>query len=196
MTKLKNSNCDKAQKVIETKLKNSNWDATQKLKNSNCDKSQIMTNLKYSIWDKTQIFTKLKNSNCDNSNCYNTQIVTKPLLWQNSNCDKTQIVTKLKDSLWQNLKGQIVTKLRVWQNLIGKKKLNWWQNLIGKKKFFENSIDDKTSKKSFSENYLTLWQPMHRDDMFSGQLFSILRYFLLLGNESESCWCFYPEFKS
>ena len=41
--------------------------------------------------------SKLKNSNCE-----------KIELGQNSYCDKTQIVTKLK--LWQNL------KLKFWQN--------------------------------------------------------------------------------
>ena len=62
-----------------TKLKNSNWDKTQKLK----------------LWqnEKTWTVTKLKKSNC--------HLTKKNLWWQKSycdklkklNCDKTQIVT-------------------------------------------------------------------------------------------------------
>ena len=70
-----------------TKLKNSNFDKTQKLK----------------LRPKTKILnvTKFKNSNCDKTkkeNCDKTQ---------NSNCDKTQ-----KHKFWQNLKTQIVIKLK------------------------------------------------------------------------------------
>ena len=66
-----------------------------KLKNSNCDKAQI---LKWGKNSKTQIVTKLQNSECDetqkflewqklkNSNCDKTQFMTKP---KNSNSDKT-----------------------------------------------------------------------------------------------------------
>ena len=72
MTKFKNSNCDKTQKLkwsqnlktqTVTKLKN------QKCKNSSCDKTQIVKNL----------------------NCDKTQVVTKPELWQNSNFDLKKI---------------------------------------------------------------------------------------------------------
>ena len=69
----------------DTKLKNLNWDKTQKLK---ARPNTKILNL-----------TKFKNSNCDKTkkeNCDKTQ---------NQNCDKTQ---KLK--LGQNLKTQIVTK--------------------------------------------------------------------------------------
>ena len=62
VTKIKNSNCDKTQKLklwtnsktqIVTKLKK---------KETNCDKTQ-----KLKLWqDPYQIKTKLKNSNCDN----------------------------------------------------------------------------------------------------------------------------------
>ena len=51
----------------------------KKLNNSNGDKTPI----------KNQRVTKLENSNCDN-----TQIVTK--LKKNTKFDKTQFVTKLK----------------------------------------------------------------------------------------------------
>ena len=53
MTKLK-------LKILQ--LKNSKCDKTQKIKTSNCDKPQ---NLKFWPNSKTQILTKLKNSNCD-----------------------------------------------------------------------------------------------------------------------------------
>ena len=71
-----------------TKLKNLNFDKTQKLK----------------LWQnsKSQIVTKLKNLNFDKTR--------KP---ENSNCDTTKIVTKLKKiKLGQNAKTQIVTKLK------------------------------------------------------------------------------------
>ena len=70
-----------------TKLKNSNFDKTQKLK--------LRPNAKFLN------VTKFKNSNCDK---------TKKENWdktQNSNCDKTQ---KLK--LRQNLKTQIGKNLK------------------------------------------------------------------------------------
>ena len=72
-TKLKNSNCDKTQKLKlrpntkilnVTKFKNSNCDKTKKencdkTQNSNCDKTQ---KLKLQQNLKTQIVTKLKKS--------------------------------------------------------------------------------------------------------------------------------------
>ena len=65
VTKLKNSNCDKSQKL---KLRqNSKIQIFTKLNmwhNLNCDKTQIVTQLKNSKYDKTQIMTKLKNWNC------------------------------------------------------------------------------------------------------------------------------------
>ena len=132
LTKLKNRNCDKIQKLnlgwnsktqMVTKLKNSNWDKTHtkivtELKNPNCDKTWIVTKLK--LWqnsncDKAQVVTKLKL--WQNSNYDKTQIVIKVKLWPHSNYDKTPIVrgknlnvTKLK--LWQNSRIQIVTKLK------------------------------------------------------------------------------------
>ena len=63
VTKLRNTNCDKAQKL---KLwQNSETQITTKLQNSNCDNS------------KTQIVTKFKKSNCDKKKL------------KNSNCNKT-----------------------------------------------------------------------------------------------------------
>ena len=83
---------------------------------------------------KTQIVMKLKKSNGDK---------TQLKLWQNtknSNCDKTQIVTKLKIErkkistqnvkrfkLWQNLRTQILTKLKN-SNYDKTQKLKLWQN--------------------------------------------------------------------
>ena len=77
VTKL-NSNCDKTQTQIFTKLKNANCEKTQILKlwqNSNCDKTPIVREKnththskcdKTQIWQnsRTQTLTKLKNSNC------------------------------------------------------------------------------------------------------------------------------------
>ena len=56
MTKLKNSNCDKTQKL--KLLQNS------KTQNSNCDKTQKLKLFKNS---KTQIMTKLKKHNTENN---------------------------------------------------------------------------------------------------------------------------------
>jgi hypothetical protein len=95
-TKLKNSNCEKTQKLKvwpitkilnATKFKNSNCDKTKKencdkTQNSNCDKTQ---KLKLQQNLRTQIVTKLKNLNCDKTK------------------KKTLLLTKLnKIKLWQN----------------------------------------------------------------------------------------------
>ena len=110
MVKLKNSNCDKTQRVT-----NSRTQMIKKNSNSNFDMWQNLNYVKNSNRDETQIVMKYKNSNCDE---------TQLKLWQNqknSNCDKikrTQIVTKLK--LQQNLnydETQIVTKLKLWQQI-------------------------------------------------------------------------------
>ena len=69
-----------------------------KLKNSKCDKTQLVTKLK--LW---------QNSNSDK-----TQIVTSLKLWvknQKLKCDKTWIVTKLENSNYDNSKTKIVTKI-------------------------------------------------------------------------------------
>ena len=112
------------QSVSPMKLKNSNWDKTQKLKLLWNSKTQILDKLKDSMCDKT------KNSNCDETQkCkmqvnLKTQIVTKPntqksktqivAKLKNSNLDKTQIVTKLNNSKCN--KTKTVTKLKLWQN--------------------------------------------------------------------------------
>ena len=89
-----------------------------KLKNSNCDKSQKLRLWQYS---KTQIVTNLTNSKCyktQNSNCYKT--IKKKKLWQNSktkiltklknsNCNKTKklkLWPTQKINFWQNSKTQ------------------------------------------------------------------------------------------
>ena len=71
-------------------------------------------------------------------------------MWQlkNSNCDKTQIVRKLKLKLWQNPKTHIVTKRKT-QMVTKLKNSNP-----------DNSISDKTLKKSFGKNNLTPQPPM------------------------------------
>ena len=96
-----------------TKLKNSNYDKIQKLKMG-----------QKSTFDKTPVVTKLKL--WLNSNFYKTQVVTKLKLWEKNHKlknDKTRIVTKLGNSnydktqklkLKQNLKAQIWTKLELW----------------------------------------------------------------------------------
>ena len=71
-------------------------------------KTQIVTKL------KTQIVTKLKLR--QNSSCDKTQILTEHKFWQNSSCDKIKIFTQYK--LWRKkLKNQNATKLKLWQNL-------------------------------------------------------------------------------
>ena len=107
--------------------------------------------------------TKLKNSKCDK-----TQLATKLKLWQNSNCDKTQVVTSLK--LWeknQKLKCDktwIVTKLENLNydnsktNVTKLQKLKLGQNLEYDKSQFMKT--KKTLKESFSKNILTPWQLM------------------------------------
>ena len=62
--------------------------------NSYCDKTKKKSN--DSKRDITQILTKLKISNWDKTQIVTTQIVTKLKLRQNSNWNKTQNVTKLK----------------------------------------------------------------------------------------------------
>ena len=87
-----------------TKLKNWNWDQTQKVLMWQNSKTQIVTKLKKENCDKTQ------NLNCDKTQKLKlrqnlkTQIVTK---LKYLNCDKTKknplILTKRKKSkLWQN----------------------------------------------------------------------------------------------
>ena len=103
MTKLRNSNCDKPQKLkLLQNWKKWNCDKTHTLKlwqnlnnqivkkPSNCDKTQ-----KLKLWpnSKPKILTKLNKK---------TQIVKKLKLWQNSNCDQIQ---RLK--LWSNSKTKI-----------------------------------------------------------------------------------------
>ena len=68
MTKLKNSYCDKIQKL--KLLPNSKTQTVTKVKNSilNNSGTQIVTKLKNSNWDKTkktQIVTQLIYSNCE-----------------------------------------------------------------------------------------------------------------------------------
>ena len=113
--KLKNSNCDKTLKLKLWQNSKTHSDKTQKLKllkkNSKnlCEtKPKLWQNLRTQTmtkkYSKNQIVTKLKNSNCDES-----QIVIK--------IKKTQLVTKLtnlpgdqthKLKLWQN------SKLKFW----------------------------------------------------------------------------------
>ena len=69
---------------IVTKLKNSNYDKSQKTKLWQNSKTQIVSKIKT---QNTQNLTKLQNSNCDKTPKIN--------LWQNR---KTQIMTKLKNS--------------------------------------------------------------------------------------------------
>ena len=79
MTKLKNSNCDKTQKLKF--LHNSITEINTQKKKKMLKKIQKLKLWQYS---ETQILTNLKNSNCDQTE--KNQIVTKakPL-----NCDKT-----------------------------------------------------------------------------------------------------------
>ena len=105
----------KSKTQIVTKFKNSNCDKTQKLKWWQNSKTQIVTKLKNSNVTKLKLWQNSsceKNSSCDKTTfCDKTQIVTKLELWQNSSFDKTQIVRKN-----QNLecyKTQIVTVVTV-----------------------------------------------------------------------------------
>ena len=85
---------------IVTKLKNSNCDKTQKLKFWQNSKTETETEHNIFMVIPCRNVTKFINSNCDKAkkeNCDKTQ---------NSNCDKTK-----KVKLQQNLKTQIVTKI-------------------------------------------------------------------------------------
>ena len=77
-----------------TKVENSYYDKTQKLWWWQHSKSQIVTKIKDSNCDKTQIVIKLK-SNCDKTK-KKTQIGTK---LNNSKCDKTQNSNSDKKSI-------------------------------------------------------------------------------------------------
>ena len=108
MMKLKNSTCDETSKteiVMKTqKLKlwynqkhklwqNSKPEADKTKKNLKGDKTQKL------IWwqsSKTQIVTKLKKIDCDKT------LKKKPKFWQNSNCDNSNCDQTQKLKLWQN----------------------------------------------------------------------------------------------
>ena len=120
VVKLKNSNCDKTQKL---KLWwNSKTQIVINLKISNCEETQKLIGLqnsKLKLWvnSKTKNGTKLKKSNFDKTQ--------KLKLWQNWNCnqnqmwktqiDKTQIVAKVKFYKTQRLKLWQTQKLILWQ---------------------------------------------------------------------------------
>ena len=92
--KLKNSNCDKSEKLRLWWNSKSNCDEIQKLEwwqnsNSNCDKTQ-----KLELWHT--------------SNCDITQIVREETQTQNV---RTQIVTNSKNSNYDKTQTQILTKL-------------------------------------------------------------------------------------
>ena len=84
-----------------TKLRDSNCDKTQKLKLWQNSKTHIVTKVK--VWqnsngDKNQIVKKKsKATQCDKTQTVTTQIVTKFMLWQNSNGDKNQILKKKEE---------------------------------------------------------------------------------------------------
>ena len=103
------------------KLKNLNWDDTQKLKWWQNSNTQIVTKLKHLNCDKTKKNQILKNSNGNKkSNYAKTQIVTK---LKHSKCDKTKIWIKLKNSNCDKTQ-----KLKWWEKKL-KKKLKLWPNL-------------------------------------------------------------------
>ena len=83
--------------------------------------------------------------------------------WKYDN-QKIQIVTNPK--LWENSKTQIVTKLI----------LNWDNS------YLDNSISNKTFKKSFGKNNLTPWQPMrcnHGSLLQSRNVFLLIKKYIL-----------------
>ena len=137
---------------ILTKFKNLNCDKTQKLKWWQNLKTKIVIKLKLKMWQnstsgKTQVATKLKlwqKSSCDKTQFVTTQFVTKLKLWQNSSCDKIRIVTKLENS-----NDDKTQKFKLWQNL--KKKLKFGQNLKYDNSQFMKT--KKTLKGSFSKTF-------------------------------------------
>ena len=158
MTKIKNSTCDKTQKLEM-------WQNSETL---NGEKNQDVTTKKLKMWhnSKTKNLKKLKNTQCDKTQ---TQNVTTQQLKQWPNL-KTQNVylflfhsTKIYVTQKQlQLKTQIVTKLKT---------SNWWNT-----KIVQNSISDKTLKK---KSQFTIWLDTSTlDDMFSGQRFAILQCLL------------------
>ena len=104
--------------------------------------------------------TKLKNLNCDPTQklklwqISNSQIVTKLKLWQNSNCKKK----KKKNSIVTKLKKANCDKTTIYDKTQFVTTLNWWQNF---KRVFQTEILDTLTT----------------DEMFSGQLFAISRWF-------------------
>ena len=105
-----------------TKLKNSNCDKTQKLKFWQNSKTQIVTKLKKHFFNKIQKLKLWQYSK--------TQIVTK---LKNSNCDKTQFMKKKttlkgpfsKNNLtpWQRMRctlGSVLRSCNVYACLCGK----------------------------------------------------------------------------
>ena len=87
MTRPKNSNCDKIQKLKLLQFKNFNCAKTK-------TKTQIVTKLTISNWDNSgnQIVAKLKNSNCDPTQklklLQNAKKLTVTKL-KNTNCDQS-----------------------------------------------------------------------------------------------------------
>ena len=102
MTKLKNSLCDKTQKLIM--WQNSTCDKLKLWQNSNCEgKNQKLKS------DKTQIVTKLENSNYDNSKLKFWQNFKKKLkLGQNLKYNKYQFL-KTKKTLRGSFSKNILT---------------------------------------------------------------------------------------
>ena len=119
---------------------------------------------------KSLILTKLKKLNCDKTN-------KKPKLWQNSNsnCNKTK-----KNKLWQNLKDQIVTKLKN-TNCAKLKKINCSNSKTQIVIVIKITVvTEEVIMTSFSKNTLTT-------DHLSGQLFTILAMFFARGGKKSLC---------
>ena len=100
----------KTQNVTKLKLwQNSNY---EKIQNSNCDNTP-----KLKLCQKLQLWLNL---NCDDIQKLKlwgyskNQIITK---FKNLKCEKNQNVTKLGNSNYDKTQTQIVTKLKLWQNL-------------------------------------------------------------------------------
>ena len=123
---------------------------------------------------KTQIVTKLKNPNCEKlkkkpniDKTKKNQTETK--LKKSLNCGKTQELKLWQNSkfFWQNLKDQIVTKLKN-SNCAKLKKLNCSnsknQIMIVMKMTVVTEVGIMTS---FSKNTLTPWQPTNSQGSFS-----------------------------
>ena len=133
MTKLKNSHCEKTQKLKLWQNSKTQIVATQKLNFWQNSKTQIVTKLKIKLWQcsKTQMVTKLKHSNSDKT-LWVFEFCHTSTPWQptNSQCSYSQFLRCFL-LLWFNISSSSVIDFlpRVWGSyLSGLRGFRWcWE---------------------------------------------------------------------